>query len=233
MRARSLVSAVHGILGEAGRIVLASPCVVCGGELPWRNRRGSCCSECWESLELIGARCASCGIPWDGGGPGETFTCIECARSPLPLQWIDSFGRYEGTLERLIHAFKFEGHDFLSDQLGELLSRRFEERADDDFARVAAVPLHRSRLRRRGYNQSELLARRFARLTGIPFDGRVLRKRIERAPQSTLRRSERAANVRGVFECVRPLDDSRILLIDDVCTTGETLAACARALRRA
>jgi predicted amidophosphoribosyltransferase len=90
--------------------------------------------------------------------------------------------------------------------------------------------MHRSKRRQRGYNQAELLGRALARRLRIPCDPAMLGKRVERRPQSTLARSDRAANVRGVFQASPRVRDRSILIVDDICTTAETLRACAHAL---
>ena len=101
---------------------------------------------------------------------------------------------------------------------------------DLDFDAIVPVPMHRSKLRQRGYNQAELLARALAGRLRIPCEPSMLRKSIERSPQSTLARSDRAANVRGVFSTSPRVRDRSLLIVDDVCTTAETLRACAHAL---
>jgi len=160
----------------------------------------------------------------------EAGRCIRCMDSPLPVEWCDAWGHYRGSLERLLHAFKFERHDFLDDPLSELLEFVIRNRGDLDFDSIVPVPMHRSKLRQRGYNQAELLARALARRLRIHCDAASLRKRIDRRPQSTLPRSERARNVRGAFVASPRSRDRSILLVDDVCTTAETLRACAKAL---
>ncbi len=218
------------ILGrETARIVLHSSCVVCERELPWRERKASCCASCWAALPKIdGAKCDSCAMPWSAGG--DSFRCIACLETPLPVGWTDAWGHYRGSLERLLHAFKFERHDFLDAPLSELLETVIRARNDFDFEAIVPVPMHRSKLRQRGYNQAELLARALGRRLGMRCEPSWIRKRIDRSPQSTLPRNERAANVRGAFvgsPCVR---NRSVLLVDDVCTTAETLRACAGAL---
>jgi ComF family protein len=89
--------------------------------------------------------------------------------------------------------------------------------------------MHRAKERRRGYNQAELLAGALSRRTGIRCDRQTLTRRTERATQSKLSRRERSANVRGAF-AASPVNDQAILIVDDICTTGETLRACAAAL---
>jgi ComF family protein len=167
-------------------------------------------------------------MPWSGEAGGDL--CIECQLDPLPVGWTAAWGHYRGGLERLLHAFKFERHDFLDEPLAALLA---EVCADREFDLIVPVPMHRSKLRHRGYNQAELLAQALAKSLRIRFDGKLLMKTVERKTQSTLARSERAANVRGAFRASPAVAGSSVLLVDDICTTGETFRACAAELIRA
>lgn len=167
-------------------------------------------------------------MPWSAGGEG--FRCLACLESPLPVGWTEAWGHYRGSLERLLHAFKFERHDFLDDALSELIEAVLRARGDLDFDAIVPVPMHRSKLRQRGYNQAELLARSLGRKLRIRCEPSLLRKRLDRNPQSTLPRNERAANVRGAFIASPNVRDRSVLLVDDVCTTAETLRACATSL---
>ncbi len=216
---------------EAARIVLPSWCVVCDRELPWRDRVASCCRSCWEDLPRIAVpRCTSCALPL----PGTEWAarCLECQVDPLPVDWCTAWGYYRGSLERVVHALKYERHDFLARPLALMLEEMLRQPGDLDFDRIVPVPMHRSKLRRRGYNQAELLGSALGRITGIRCDTHLLRKTAERESQSNLPRRERAGNVRGIFEA-RASGALSILLVDDVCTTGETLRECARMLREA
>lgn len=196
---------------------------------------------------IDGSKCVSCALPlhvgsrvpeFPGSRVGETGElgnpgtrqpmCLDCQLDPLPVDWCDAWGRYSGTLEALLGAFKFRHHDFLDDAFAGLLDDVLTDRA---FDALVPVPMHRTKERRRGYNQAELLARALARRTGIPCE-LLLTKREERGTQSTLDRKARAANVRGLFEASPRADGRAILLIDDICTTGETLRACATELLR-
>jgi ComF family protein len=226
-----MLSTTLSLLGrEAARIVLPASCLVCAAELPWRARVASCCAACWSSLPRITEpTCATCALPWNGDG--ESFVCGGCVDAPPAIDWAEAWGHYRGGLETLLHAFKFQRHDFLDDGLAGLLHERFVARGDDDFDAVVPVPMHPSKLRRRGYNQAELLARAFAVRGGLPFQPQLLRKSVERRSQSTLAKDERAANVRGAFTASAAANDRAVLLIDDIATTGQTLRACADALR--
>lgn len=217
---------------ETARIVLPSRCVVCESELSWRDRVGSCCRACWDSLpSLERAQCRSCALPWPGDDPG--YLCGACLTDPLPVDWTRAWGPYRGSLERVLHAFKYERHDWFSRPLATHLAAALHQQGDLRFDVVTAVPMHRSKLRRRGYNQAELLGRDLARKIRLPFYGPLLTKVVERSAQSSLPRAERAGNVRKAFLAGNGARGKAILLIDDVSTTGETIRACARALRKA
>lgn len=222
------------ILGrEALRIVLPSWCVVCGAELPLRERTASCCAACWSSLGRIeNAKCRGCALP----APARdlaSFTCFECEQDPSPLDWCEAWGEDRGTLARLLRAFKFERQDFLDEVLAGLLEATIRGRSDLAFDAVAGVPMSRAKERRRGYNQAELLARALARRIAVRCDMTLLTRRGERAMQSALPKHERAANVRGLFAASPRVKEKSILLVDDICTTGATLRACAAALHAA
>ena len=217
---------------ETARIVLHASCVACERPLPWRGRVGSCCQSCWRSLPSIqSAQCRSCALPWSGEDPD--YRCGACLSDPLPVDWTAAWGHYRGSLERVLHAFKFARHDWFSEPLACLLSDAVTQRGDLRFDALTAVPMHRSKLRRRGYNQAELLGRALSRRIAIPFEKDLLTKVVERAPQSSLPRAERSGNVCNVFQASKAVQGRAILLVDDVSTTGETLRACAKVLGKA
>lgn len=216
---------------EALQIVLPSWCVACDRQLPWRMRTASVCSDCWAALPKIsGPRCDSCALPWDGPGDSAGFRCNRCVTDPLPVGWCDAWGHYRDSLERVLHAFKFERHDFLDEPLGALVAETVLAHEDRAFDAIVPVPMHPTRVRRRGYNQAELLSHALSRSIGLDCEPSLLERRIERAPQSTLPRRERAANVRQAFVAAARAKGRSILIVDDICTTGETIRACAIAL---
>jgi len=216
---------------ETARIVLHATCVVCDRDLPWRGRVDSCCGDCWRSLPLIdGPKCDSCAQPFFGDV--DARRCLDCLSAPLPVGWTDAWGHYRGALERVLHAFKFKRHDWFSEPFADALRDLVVARDDVAFDAVVPVPMSRAKLRRRGYNQAELLGRALARRLNLCVDTALLAKRLERLTQSTLAKAARAANVRGAFTASPRTKSKSILLVDDVCTTGETLRACADALLR-
>jgi len=230
-RVESILAGALSFLGrEAARIVLPSWCAVCERELPWRGRTASCCASCWSALpKIAGVKCDSCALPLAGE---SAVRCIECQLDPAPLSWCDAWGHYAGGLEKVLHAFKFGKHDFLDHPLAALLDDTLRARGDLAFDAVVPVPMSRRKERRRGYNQAELLARALSDRIGIRCD-MLLAKTADGPTQSLLPRERRAANVRHAFRATRDAAGKEILLIDDICTTGETLRACAKELVRA
>ncbi|HEV8435492.1 MAG TPA: ComF family protein [Thermoanaerobaculia bacterium] len=226
---------------------MPSWCIVCDRELPWTERTASCCAGCWSALPRItGAKCVSCALPLVLGpqssvlGPAsasedrgprteDSIRCIECQLDPGNLLFCDAWGRYSGALEKVLHAFKFERHDFLDDPLAALLEDLIGGMA---FDAIVPVPMSRAKERKRGYNQAERLARALGRRTNLTTE-LLLTKHGERATQSLLPRSERSKNVRGAFVASPKATGKAILLVDDICTTGETLRSCAGELLRA
>jgi ComF family protein len=131
-----------------------------------------------------------------------------------------------------MHQFKYDGLTALGEPLGELLTEGWRSfRPPGDV--IIPVPLHSRRLRERGYNQSAVLAGELGRRVGLPVLERGLARTRETAPQVELNASQRQVNVAGAFECMTgEICGHAVLLIDDVCTTGATLNACAEALRK-
>jgi competence protein ComFC len=146
------------------------------------------------------------------------------------------FGAYEGTLRELIHLYKYGRIQTLRRPLGDLLASALPR--DERFDAVTPVPLHWRRQWDRGFNQSELLAREISRRCGIPVVSALKRVRAT-LTQAGLSNTGRRQNVTKAFQCrrgdrwVRRVEGKRILLIDDVMTTGSTAASCALALKRA
>ncbi|GHO45368.1 ComF family protein [Ktedonospora formicarum] len=146
---------------------------------------------------------------------------------------ISAFGPYAGPLRACIKALKYDGEIHLSEILGALLAhtyQRYQLEAD----LFIPVPLHPTRQRQRGFNQALLLARVCSQLTGVPLDEGIIRQRPTSA-QVGMNASLRYQNVMGAFIYLSPpatphLSNRKIIIIDDVCTTGATLDACARPL---
>jgi ComF family protein len=160
--------------------------------------------------------------------------CALCRSGHRGFDAAYCFGAYEGVLRQLIHLFKYGKVKPLADPLGDLLAAALPR--DERFDAITAVPLHWRRRWQRGFNQSDLLARALSRHCGLPTIS-VLRRVRATATQAGLSNSGRRRNVTAAFggrrDAAQMLAGKRILLIDDVMTTGSTAASCALALKRA
>lgn len=190
------------------------------------------CCTCQASVHMIGDPvCSHCGRPLIGPRPDDL--CAPCRQSPLQIDGIRSAVAFEGPLRQAIHRLKYGGSASLAGPLGTFLSARWQASplpADT----IVPVPLHVSRVRERGYNQSTLLAEQLSRATGLPLGEGALKRVRATAPQITLSAAERKLNVRDAFQASADAARGRqVLLVDDVCTTGATLESCSIALRRA
>jgi ComF family protein len=174
--------------------------------------------------------CASCRTPFQNAFPLDASgRCALCRSGRRGFDAAYSFGAYEGVLRKLIHLYKYGRVRTLARPLSELLARAFPR--DESFDAAVPVPLYWRRRLQRGFNQSDLLARGLSRRTGIPVV-RALGRLRPTSAQAGLSNSARRQNVSQAFRA-RDVQGKRILLIDDVMTTGATAAACALALKQA
>jgi len=153
-----------------------------------------------------------------------------CRTAPLQIECIRSVVYFEGVLREAVHWLKYRGRTALAGPLGGLMAGYWMQHPMPTDI-VVPVPLHTARLRERGYNQAALLAREMARRVGLVVDEQTLVRWRVTAPQVELDFRQRRENVRDAFRCSGDaLTGKQVLLVDDVCTTGATLEACAVAL---
>jgi len=216
--------------------LLPADCLVCGDPLPARHQ-GGVCLPCWRSFKrLRGACCRRCGEPvfaFERPVHAPSHLCDECRRRVRPFDRCRSAGIYEGALREAIHRMKFDGERPLGRSLGRWLARSLPgETAEVDV--IAPVPLHPRRVRERGFNQSELLSEALAAESRVAHAPRLLTKASPTRSQATLGRHDRKKNLRGTFTVTRGaiVSNLRVLLVDDIYTTGCTVEECARVLRR-
>ncbi len=146
-----------------------------------------------------------------------------------------ALGAYEGSLQEAIHRWKYEGKTYLTPFFAEWMAEGLNRYWDPDaFDFLIPVPLHRQRLRERGFNQVLLLAKEISSRTGIPYRKTILQKKKSTIPQVTLSGLERERGLREAFHVVnkQELAGKSVLLVDDVYTTGATVNECSKMLRR-
>ena len=185
---------------------------------------------------MQGPVCPSCGRPF--GSPealarSPHHECLSCRKEPPYYDQALAAGLFEGPLREAVHVYKYRPLQALGTPLAAWMADQVRMTVPLDVA--MPVPLHRMRLRRRGFNQALLLARGISRRFSVPLSyDNLLRTRHTR-PQVELSGKERVENVRGAFAVSRPGEvlDRKVLLIDDVFTTGATMNECARVLKEA
>lgn len=214
-------------------LVLPPRCFGCGARV---QAQGLLCGACWRGLTFLGEPCCRvCGYPFDVPLAGQ-MVCGSCLRRLPRFDRARAVLRYDDASRRLVLALKHGDRSDGMAQFGRWLARAGEGLLADADA-IVPVPLHRWRLWRRRYNQSALLAHALSRATGVPAGVTVLVRRRATHSQGGLSRSERVRNVAGAFAVPdrhRPaVRHARIVLVDDVLTTGATAEACAAALKRA
>lgn len=197
-------------------LVFPPRCVGCTRSGAW------ICTQCWPRVPwLRDDQCPRCGRASPTG-----ISCRSCSRLSNEMDAASSLrvralARHEGIARKAIHELKYTQHYNIATVLGAVMALR--TRAE---ATLVPVPLHRSRRRSRGFNQSELLAKEIARAMGMPIVTDRLRRDRKTRDQITLDGAQRKANVAGAFTWTGPRLEGRLLLIDDVTTTGATLHAC-------
>lgn len=219
---------VHRLLDGA----LPPRCLSCGvivGDV------GALCSTCWPDVEFIAVPfCSACGTPLSAASDTDTLLCGACLAKRPPWRRARAVFRYKGVGRALVLAFKHGDRLDAAPTLGRWLARAGSELlADVDV--IVPVPLHRRRLFSRRYNQSAVLALALAKVTGRPVAVDALVRTRPTPTQGGLDRRARSANVRGAFATYRPqrIKGQRVVVIDDVLTTGSTVGACVHALLRA
>ncbi|HET6603743.1 MAG TPA: ComF family protein [Xanthomonadaceae bacterium] len=218
--------AADSLLQRLGRVLLPPRCLVCAD--PGAGRR-DLCAACLEAWPWLGPACARCALPM----PEPVAACGACLRRSPAFAATSAAFVYAEPVAGLLHRFKF-GHDLAAGRLLADLAAPRLAGADPPDA-LLAVPLHRTRLAERGYNQAWELARAFARALGIPLlpAGTLQRTRCTTA-QTELGLAARRRNVHGAFVLAQGAVLPRHLaLVDDTMTTGATVSECARVLRRA
>lgn len=208
-------------------------CTICGKSI---RANEYLCDQCeTKAVRIVAPFCQKCSEPFEGSIT-NTFACANCAHRTIHFDAAVSAYRGRGIVRQIIHEFKY-GHQI---HLRHLVARWLNHALDDERLRqshfdvIVPVPLHPARQRERGFNQASLLAELLSAQTAIPFKPLLERTRYT-TTQTALDRSERMENLHNAFRLRKNADvrGLRVLLVDDVLTTGSTLNECARILKRA
>lgn len=214
-------------------LLLPPACLLCGGRLPAGTPVAEFCPPCRASLPRPApARCPVCAVAHRTPIP-SLHHCEDGLRQPPPFARVHAVGPYAGTLQEAVQRFKYRGQLPLERPLGALLADAVQAAGGSLPDLVVPVPMHGSRLRERGYNQALQLSRQLGRHLCRPVAPALLRRQRATAAQQGLDAVARCSNLKGAFAVAGPLGGRRLLLVDDVMTTGATGRECAAVLRKA
>ena len=217
-------------------VIFPRRCLLCGENL-LADALPELCGDCIQTLHINNsASCRLCGQSMDGSlVEAGIVKCGHCRIKEPPLE-ATVFGlRYESAARELIHKFKFGGRQKLAASIAHLLCARLHRSVDmESIDMVVPVPLHIGRLYRRGYNQSYLLAREVGRVFSLPLEASAIFRRRATPAQWSQTRAQRFANMKNAFGMRKSsaIGGKRLLLVDDVMTTGATMFEAARLLKK-
>jgi ComF family protein len=215
-----LPQAVQLALKQLQRSLLPGTCLLCSSD----SAAMLLCRACSADLPSLPQHlCPQCSAQTTHGE-----RCGACLKAPPAFAKTLAIFRYEFPVDRIIHAYKYGHQIAVAEWAAELIANQIQA---SEYDLLIPMPLHPARLRERGFNQSVEIARRIASKMKLPLDSHSLIRRRATSPQAELPMKERARNVRGAFECKTDLSARRILLIDDVMTTGATLREAARVIK--
>jgi ComF family protein len=233
----SVMSATSSLYDAALALLYPQECAVCGASVDQRAC-GAACAQCWRETSVFDGSetvCWKCGALAQGTVPEEERASVRCRRCEAEaFTAARACGIYEGALRASVLALKRE--PYVAPRLSLLMLEAQQRAPLAASTRVLPVPLHKERARERGFNQAAILAQELALRASLPFDkwslSRVTHTERHRAGMDARARRE---SVRDAFQVARPrlIRGQRILLVDDVFTTGATVSACAAALKAA
>ena len=221
-------------------LFLPADCKICGQALESLNF-SYICENCWDKVEWLRMpHCSRCGKPFPASLASPevpSLLCAECRRDSSPFKKVFAATLYEGVMKEAIHLLKYRRKKGIMERLEKILTTYFfnMDLPFSKFDLVVPIPLHRKKLKERGFNQAELLARVIA----THFDLKLVKNDLKRVKatksQTSLSKKQRLENIKGAFQ-FRNKDEFRekkILLVDDVYTTGTTVREAAKVLKKA
>ncbi len=197
---------------------------------------GYVCVDCWSKKDgvqfIVEPFCRCCGLPFQGE-ISTSFECANCRDEKLHFRRARAAVRLSGLVQEVIHRYKYNQATWFEPFLADLLIRQARpELVRESWDCIVPIPLHWLKLRERSFNQSARLARALGKATGIRVENRLLRRVVPTQTQTRLSRSQRSENVKRAFayRAKKALQGEKIILVDDVLTTGATANACSKLL---
>jgi competence protein ComFC len=222
-------------LDAALNFIYPPVCQLCGQERAGAGQ-GYVGGNCWKGVRFVTAPfCDRCGLPYDGDMT-HPFHCANCAEVEFGFRFARSAVTANAMMLDIIHRYKYHHALWFEPFLADVLARQARPAlAGASWDLIVPVPLHPLKMRHRQFNQAERLARCLGHELALPVNARVVRRVQFTETQTKLSRSQRADNVHSAFAPRRAgeLHGQRVILVDDVMTTGATTSACAKALRQA
>lgn len=203
---------------------MGDTCIFCSGSV--KNNQLSICDACYSDLPFSKLACPCCGL-----STPDANTCGHCLKSAPTFDNTRAVFNYGYPVDALLQQYKYAHNLALTRTLGVLLSVAVEDKDRPDL--LIPMPLHAQRLRERGFNQALEIARIVSKTLQLPMNASVGERVIFSPPQASLPLKQRVRNVRNAFACKQNLDGMRVAIVDDVMTTGATLNALAKALKKA
>ena len=211
-------------------LLLPPACLLCGQLLPAGLNAQSFCHDCLTAMPpLSPAHCRCCAQLFPNAT--SNHLCRTCLKRPPSFSIVHAVGIYQGSIKDAVHQLKYRNQLTLAEPLGQILATVVSS-AGNNFVPdcIVPVPLHPHRLRQRGYNQALEVARPISRELSAPLDTALLHRNRKTQQQQGLSATDRRSNLRNAFVLVSKEPARKILLIDDVMTTGETVRECCRTL---
>lgn len=188
----------------------------------------SICEFCRSSLIPIGSKCEICALPIP---MGDTMTCGKCLKKRPIFDKIFVNYTYEEPLRTILHEFKYKEGLYLSSFLADLMIQNFVNDLTDSECLIP-VPLHYAKLKTRGFNQAALLSRNLAKFLKIPAELNYCQKIYNTKSQAGLTLKERHKNLKNAFQLTKPINYKKIILIDDLITSGSTVNELAKLFKQ-